>query len=68
MARKTVLVCDSCGATVDDNHGATMRLNYNDARRGAKQADLCGGCAAGLPGNAARRRGRLPKAVAVAAP
>jgi hypothetical protein len=64
MARKTVLVCDSCGAEIGDNKGATMRLTWSDARRGAKQADLCDNCAGGLPGHAAARRGRKPKAVA----
>jgi len=42
MARKTVLVCDNCGREVGEGKGATLRLNYTDARRGSKQADLCG--------------------------
>ena len=41
MARKTVLVCDKCDKEVEEGKGATMRLTYTDARRGAKQADLC---------------------------
>ncbi len=41
-----------------------MRVNYTDARRGSKQADLCDGCAGQLPGSAVARRGRRPKAVA----
>ena len=61
MARKTVLVCDNCGKEVGDNKGATLRLTYADARRGAKQADLCDDCAGKLPGNPAARRGRRPK-------
>ena len=36
MARKTVLVCDSCGNEVDEAKGAVMRVTYTDARRGAK--------------------------------
>ena len=64
MARKTVLVCDKCGKEVGDNKGATLRLTYSDARRGAKQADLCDDCAGELPGHAVARRGRKPKAVA----
>jgi hypothetical protein len=64
LARKTVLVCDSCGKEVGDNKGATLRLTYSDARRGAKQADLCDDCAGNLPGHAVARRGRKPKAVA----
>ncbi len=61
MARKTVLVCDKCDKEVEEGKGATMRLTYTDARRGAKQADLCDSCAAGMPGHAAARRGRRPK-------
>jgi hypothetical protein len=61
MARKTVLVCDKCASEVGDNKGAVMRLTWTDARRGAKQADLCDNCAGGMPGQAVARRGRRPK-------
>lgn len=64
MARKTVLVCDSCSKEIDEGKGAVMRVNFADARRGSKQADLCDGCAGGLPGRAAARRGRRPKSAA----
>lgn len=64
MARKTVLVCDRCGAEVGDGRGAIMRITFNDARRGAKAADLCDGCAGSMPGSAVARRGRKPKALA----
>jgi hypothetical protein len=64
MARKTVLVCDRCGSEVGDNKGAVMRLTWTDARRGAKQADLCDNCAGGMPGQAVARRGRRPKSAA----
>ena len=64
VARKTILVCDNCGAEVEESKGAVMRINYTDARRGSKQADLCDTCAAKMPGQAAARRGRRPKAVA----
>ncbi len=64
MARRTVLVCDNCGANIEDNKGATLRLTFSDARRGAKQADLCDNCAGKLPGQAVARRGRRPKATA----
>ncbi len=66
MARKTVLVCDKCGKEVAEGKGAVMRVTYTDARRGAKAADLCDSCAGGLPGHAAARRGRRPKAKAAA--
>jgi hypothetical protein len=55
-----VLVCDNCGKEVGDAKGATLRLTYSDARRGAKQADLCDDCAGKLPGRPAARRGRRP--------
>jgi hypothetical protein len=61
VARKTVLVCDNCGKEVDEAKGATLRVTYTDARRGAKQADLCDECAGKMPGHAAARRGRRPK-------
>ena len=66
MSRKTVMVCDNCGSEIDEGKGATMRINYSDARRGSKQADLCDTCAAKMPGHAAARRGRRPKAAAAA--
>ena len=66
MARKTVLVCDSCGKEVDEGKGAVLRVTYTDARRGAKQADLCDDCASNMPGIPAARRGRRPKAQAAA--
>jgi hypothetical protein len=65
LARKTVLVCDNCNKEVGEGKGATMRLTYSDARRGAKQADLCDDCAGGMPGRATARRGRRPKSVTV---
>jgi len=61
VARKTVLVCDNCGKEVDESKGAVMRVTYADARRGAKQADLCDSCAGKMPGQPAARRGRRPK-------
>jgi hypothetical protein len=62
-----VLVCDDCGKEVGDNKGATMRMTFTDARRGARQADLCDDCAAKMPGHAAARRGRRPKSATVSA-
>jgi sRNA-binding protein len=67
MARRTILVCDNCGKEVDEQHGAVMRITYSDARRGAKQADLCGDCAGNMPGQPAARRGRRPKSASTPA-
>ena len=66
MARKTVLVCDNCGKEVGEGKGAVLRMTYADARRGAKQADLCDECAGKLPGQAVARRGRRPKSAVAA--
>jgi hypothetical protein len=66
VARKTILVCDNCGSEVSEGKGAVMRVNFTDARRGSKQADLCDNCAGKLPGQAVARRGRRPKAAAAA--
>jgi len=60
MARKTILVCDSCGTEVEEKKGATMRANHSDARRPSKQADLCTDCFVKLPGSDVARRGRRP--------
>ena len=59
MARKTVLVCDNCGKEVAEGKGATLRLTFTDARRGAKQADLCDNCADRHAGHPAARRGAV---------
>jgi hypothetical protein len=64
VARKTILVCDNCGNQVDEGKGAVMRINFTDARRQSKQADLCDNCAGGMPGNQVARRGRRPKSAA----
>ena len=61
MARKTVLVCDNCEKEIGEKSGASLRVTYIDARRGAKSADLCDMCAGQMPGRAAARRGRRPK-------
>ena len=65
MARVTRLVCDNCGKEVEEGKGATLRVTYTDARRGAKQGDLCDPCAGKMPGRAAARRGRRPKSATV---
>jgi hypothetical protein len=66
VARKTVLVCDNCGNEVDEAKGAVLRVTFTDARRGAKQADLCDNCAGKMPGRAVARRGRRPKSATAA--
>ena len=66
MARKTVRVSDQSGDVIPDGKGATLRITYADARRGAHQADLTDSEAAALVAathaTPAARRGRKPKA------
>jgi hypothetical protein len=61
MARKTIMVCDDCGKEVDEKESAVVRLNFGDARKASRQADLCEDCAGKIPGHAVARRGRRPK-------
>jgi hypothetical protein len=61
LARKTILVCDQCGKEVEEGKGAVVRLTWQDARRGSKQADLCDDCGGKLPGTPVARRGRRPR-------
>jgi hypothetical protein len=63
MSRKTVQVCDQCNTEIEDGKGGVLRLNFSDARKGAKRADLCESCAAEMPGITVARRGR-PKTAA----
>jgi hypothetical protein len=64
MAKQTVLVSDLSGATIEDGKGATLRVTYHDARKGAREMDLTADEADRLLGGKARsvaRRGRKPK-------
>jgi hypothetical protein len=64
MAKRTVLVSDLSGATIEDGKGATLRVTYHDARKGAKEMDLTADEADRLLDGKARavaRRGRKPK-------
>ena len=61
MARVTRLVCGDCGKEIEEAKSAVMRINFTDARRGSKQADLCDTCAGNMPCQAVARRDRLPK-------
>jgi hypothetical protein len=64
MARKTIRVSDLSGAEIEDGKGATLRVTFDDARRGAREMDLTGDEAEKLLAGKARpvaRRGRRPK-------
>jgi hypothetical protein len=65
MARKTIRVSDLSGDVIEDGKGATLRITFDDARRGSREMDLTLEEAERVTGGKARqvaRRGRGPKA------
>lgn len=63
MARKTIRVSDMSGAEIPEGKGATVRITYADARKGARELDVTEAEAAELGGRAVARRGRKPKSI-----
>ena len=61
MARKTVRVSDMSGEEIVDGKGATVRITFNDARKGSRELDLTDAEAEKLGGRSVTRRGRKPK-------
>ena len=61
MAKKTVRVSDISGQEIPDGKGATVRITFTDARRGARELDLTDAEAEKLGGRQVARRGRRPK-------
>lgn len=66
MAKKTVLVSDLSGETIADGQGATVRIVYQDARRGVVELDVRVDEVEDLArrGRKVARRGRKPKSSA----
>jgi hypothetical protein len=64
MARKTVRVSDRSGEEIPDGKGATVRITFTDARKGAREPDLTDAEAESLGGRSVARRGRRPKTTA----
>jgi len=64
MARKTIRVSDLSGREIRDGNGATIRITFDDGRRGSIQIDATADEAAeiGKKGRQVARRGRRPKA------
>jgi len=62
--KKTVLVSDLSGAEIEDGKGATVSINFRDARRGTIVLDVTDAEAdeMGRKGRRQQRRGRRPKA------
>jgi hypothetical protein len=61
MARKVVRVSDISGEEIPDGKGATVRVTYADARKGARELDVTDAEAEKLGGRSVARRGRKPK-------
>lgn len=61
MAKKTIRVSDRSGAEIPEGKGATVRITFADARRGARELDLTDSEAEELGGRVVARRGRRPK-------
>ena len=63
MARKTVLVSDLSGEEIEDGKGATIRINFQDARRGQVELDVQAEEVEDLAkkGRKVTRRGRRPR-------
>jgi hypothetical protein len=64
MARKTIRVSDISGVEIAEGKGATVRITFADARRGARELDVTDAEAEKLGGRQVARRGRKPKAAA----
>jgi hypothetical protein len=66
VARKTVVVSDLSGETIDTGNGAKVRIVFDDARRGSIEMDVTADEAKemGAKGRQVARRGRKPKSAA----
>ena len=66
MAKKTVRVSDLSGAEIPDGKGATVRINFEDARKGSAVLDVTDaeGEELATKGRKQARRGRKPRASA----
>lgn len=66
MARKQIRVSDMSGEEILDGHGATIKIQFEDARKGIYEVDATDEEAHKLAqqGRSVKRRGRRPKALA----
>ncbi|HEY7198025.1 MAG TPA: hypothetical protein VH306_12630 [Gaiellaceae bacterium] len=60
MAKKTVFVSDKSGEIIPDGKGATVRITFQDARKGSRELHLTDAEAEALGGRPVARRGRRP--------
>jgi hypothetical protein len=63
VARKTIRVSDMSGEEIPEGRGATVRITFADARRGARELDVTDAEAEKFGGRVVARRGRKPKSV-----
>lgn len=61
MAKKTIRVSDMSGGEIREGKGATVRITFDNARKGVRELDLTDAEAEKLGGRAVARRGRRPK-------
>jgi len=64
VARKTIRVSDMSGEEIPEGKGATVRINFADARRGTRELDLTDAEAEKFGGRQVARRGRRSKTAA----
>jgi hypothetical protein len=60
VAKKTVTISDQSGAIIQDGKGATVRITFNDNRKGVRELHLTDAEAEKLGGRPVARRGRRP--------
>ena len=65
MARKGIRVSDMSGEEIAEGRGATIRITFADARKGARELDVTDAEAERLGGRSVARRGRRPKTTSV---
>lgn len=66
VARKTVMISDLSGDTIPDGSGATIRITFNDQRKGIRELDVTDAEAERLGGRQAKRRRRLATSASLA--
>lgn len=61
MARRTIRISDISGQEIPEGKGATVRITFPDARKGARELDVTDAEAESFGGRPVARRGRRPK-------
>jgi hypothetical protein len=60
VAKRTVLISDQSGDIIPNGKGATVRITFNDNRKGVRELHLTDAEADRLGGRPVARRGRRP--------